>query len=34
MTPLSVECRLLEQREMATSVTLIDPETLITLLPF
>ena len=34
MPPVSVECLPLEQREMDTSVTLIDPETLITLLPF
>ena len=34
VTPLSVECLLLAQRERVTSVTLIDPETLITLLSF
>ena len=34
MPLLSVECLPLAQREMATCVTLIDPETLITLLSF
>ena len=34
MIPVSVECRPLEQREMDAGVTLIDLETLITLLPF